>query len=128
MAALGEAGIVQLAGMLAAPGEGDNSKLEYAISGFSFYVTQPGQDQWRALAQRAYCLSLEKASSKDVKAFIISQLRIVGGDEAIAALQPYLSDERLRSEEHTSELQSLMRISYAVFCLQKTKNKISKPN
>src|SRR3546814_1568765 len=29
----------------------------------------------------------------------------------------------LRSEEHTSELQSLMRISYAVFCLKKTKIK-----
>src|SRR3546814_10723319 len=29
--------------------------------------------------------------------------------------------ERLRSEEHTSELQSLMRISYAVFCLKKQK-------
>src|SRR3546814_3881736 len=28
----------------------------------------------------------------------------------------------IRSEEHTSELQSLMRISYAVFCLKKTKN------
>src|SRR3546814_1734120 len=28
----------------------------------------------------------------------------------------------LRSEEHTSELQSLMRISYAVFCLTKTNN------
>src|SRR3546814_2305023 len=28
---------------------------------------------------------------------------------------------RTRSEEHTSELQSLMRISYAVFCLKKTK-------
>src|SRR3546814_9468734 len=28
-----------------------------------------------------------------------------------------------RSEEHTSELQSLMRISYAVFCLKKTKQK-----
>src|SRR3546814_1743252 len=28
----------------------------------------------------------------------------------------------LRSEEHTSELQSLMRISYAVFCLNKKKN------
>src|SRR3546814_8875042 len=28
-----------------------------------------------------------------------------------------------RSEEHTSELQSLMRISYAVFCLKKQKNK-----
>src|SRR3546814_3293819 len=29
--------------------------------------------------------------------------------------------DRDRSEEHTSELQSLMRISYAVFCLKKTK-------
>src|SRR3546814_4899379 len=29
-----------------------------------------------------------------------------------------------RSEEHTSELQSLMRISYAVFCLKKKKTKI----
>src|SRR3546814_6520328 len=29
--------------------------------------------------------------------------------------------DRLRSEEHTSELQSLMRISYAVFCLKKKK-------
>src|SRR3546814_6600382 len=33
-----------------------------------------------------------------------------------------LNSEHFRSEEHTSELQSLMRISYAVFCLKK-KNK-----
>src|SRR3546814_3640600 len=32
------------------------------------------------------------------------------------------SDRRRRSEEHTSELQSLMRISYAVFCLKKKKH------
>src|SRR3546814_1707557 len=31
-----------------------------------------------------------------------------------------------RSEEHTSELQSLMRISYAVFCLKKTHEKTNK--
>src|SRR3546814_4684322 len=31
-----------------------------------------------------------------------------------------------RSEEHTSELQSLMRISYAVFCLKKKKQKVKK--
>src|SRR3546814_5082370 len=34
-------------------------------------------------------------------------------------LYPTLS---IRSEEHTSEIQSLMRISYAVFCLKKKKN------
>src|SRR3546814_1491889 len=33
----------------------------------------------------------------------------------------------VRSEEHTSELQSLMRISYAVFCLKKKKNKLHTP-
>src|SRR3546814_9047956 len=33
----------------------------------------------------------------------------------------------LRSEEHTSELQSLMRISYAVFCLKKKKTNIRTP-
>src|SRR3546814_9682162 len=33
---------------------------------------------------------------------------------------------RLRSEEHTSELQSLMRISYAVFCLKKNRTKTTK--
>src|SRR3546814_7611496 len=32
-----------------------------------------------------------------------------------------MDDWQVRSEEHTSELQSLMRISYAVFCLKKKK-------
>src|SRR3546814_4686448 len=36
--------------------------------------------------------------------------------------------DRERSEEHTSELQSLMRISYAVFCLKKKKTKTKKLN
>src|SRR3546814_5486452 len=35
---------------------------------------------------------------------------------------------RIRSEEHTSELQSLMRISYAVFCLKKKKIKNTQNN
>src|SRR3546814_1434277 len=40
--------------------------------------------------------------------------------ETTARGQPeILRGQRSRSEEHTSELQSLMRISYAVFCLQK---------
>src|SRR3546814_10879969 len=35
-------------------------------------------------------------------------------------------EHEIRSEEHTSELQSLMRISYAVFCLKKKKKKTKK--
>src|SRR3546814_1413408 len=44
----------------------------------------------------------------DPSAFIAPGCRIIG-------------DVTIRSEEHTSELQSLMRISYAVFCLKKKK-------
>src|SRR3546814_8253092 len=36
--------------------------------------------------------------------------------------------EQIRSEEHTSELQSLMRSSYAVFCLKKKKNNYTNTN
>src|SRR3546814_8203436 len=39
-----------------------------------------------------------------------------------AAARSFVTMASGRSEEHTSELQSLMRISYAVFCLKKQKN------
>src|SRR3546814_8856808 len=41
--------------------------------------------------------------------------------DAARADHQYLAHSKTRSEEHTSELQSLMRISYAVFCLKKKK-------
>src|SRR3546814_8415889 len=43
-------------------------------------------------------------------------------DEPMGAVEVRLP-AAFRSEEHTSELQSLMRISYAVFCLKKKKHK-----
>src|SRR3546814_9548977 len=46
------------------------------------------------------------------------------GDQAFH-LQRFAAASSQRSEEHTSELQSLMRISYAVFCLKKKKKKLS---
>src|SRR3546814_7794628 len=50
----------------------------------------------------------------------IAEGHAVGGEVPVAALLDVRSRGRgFRSEEHTSELQSLMRISYAVFCLKK---------
>src|SRR3546814_5298255 len=47
---------------------------------------------------------------------------IVAGDRVLH-MEGWRDEAVVRSEEHTSELQSLMRISYAVFCLKKkTKN------
>src|SRR3546814_7695316 len=42
-----------------------------------------------------------------------------GGARSVVDCVPGDQLRRIRSEEHTSELQSLMRISYAVFCLKK---------
>src|SRR3546814_5188903 len=53
-----------------------------------------------------------------------------GLDKVLMLNEPEMIRHVLRSEEHTSELQSLMRISYAVFCLKKNKtnNKIHRKN
>src|SRR3546814_7626476 len=52
----------------------------------------------------------------DLTPKLARRVRSDGSDEEVA-----LEDVAVRSEEHTSELQSLMRISYAVFCLKKKK-------
>src|SRR3546814_10317928 len=55
-----------------------------------------------------------------------TSVRVQSGQVILSATLPYLRVDAPgnvvgRSEEHTSELQSLMRISYAVFCLKKKK-------
>src|SRR3546814_1330960 len=47
---------------------------------------------------------------------------VIDGEALVYDLPP--PAPRIRSEEHTSELQSLMRISYAVFCLKKKKKQV----
>src|SRR3546814_4389570 len=55
-------------------------------------------------------------------------------DEQLAVMAQALDADRAidlalaRSEEHTSELQSLMRISYAVFCLKKKNTTVKRPH
>src|SRR3546814_4960986 len=53
-------------------------------------------------------------------------LRIVAHSAGVRISDQYRKRHRRRSEEHTSELQSLMRISYAVFCLKKKKTQTKK--
>src|SRR3546814_964381 len=76
------------------------------------------------LGRGFWVTTMSEADLRDVSALYIEfeQRAVVEsvrhGDESweIRVLSSY---HRLRSEEHTSELQSLMRISYAVFCLKK---------
>src|SRR3546814_4758523 len=69
------------------------------------------------------------ASGPSGRAYIRSQtrLRIAPAPTAQSGRSRLRTARRIaiRSEEHTSELQSLMRISYAVFCLKKKNNHIT---
>src|SRR3546814_2733973 len=69
-------------------------------------VAMPSAEQIAALASGAGSVAGDQNSQVDAAA---EHNQVVG--------------RVLRSEEHTSELQSLMRISYAVFCLKKKKQK-----
>src|SRR3546814_1306194 len=54
---------------------------------------------------------------------IPQRTRDIGEHRRPLRARPSFFPTAVRSEEHTSELQSLMRISYAVFCLKKKNNK-----
>src|SRR3546814_4287272 len=65
------------------------------------------------------------SARKPTQALLLIQLKIIqrlGYFELLSTLPRVIVDHVCRSEEHTSELQSLMRISYAVFCLKKKKH------
>ncbi|NIG55190.1 DUF1080 domain-containing protein [Chitinophaga sp. Cy-1792] len=95
IAGLGEEGLVQMAAMLADPGKGDNTKMEYALAGYAFYVTQPGREALRSTASNAFAKALANASNPETKAFLIRELQATGNAAAVNVLIPYLKDARL---------------------------------
>ncbi len=95
MAALGKSGIAQLASMLVSADKGNNAKVQYALGGFSYFVTQNGKEDLRKMAAEAYGEALGKVADKENQAFLIFQLQQVGKDESVAVLAPYLSDPKL---------------------------------
>src|SRR3546814_4721160 len=76
-------------------------------------------------------ISAKPESSSPVSARMTGSVRSAGAvawpSFNRAALFALRACAKGRSEEHTSELQSLMRISYAVFCLKKKKQYLKQP-
>ncbi|MFP4055380.1 MAG: HEAT repeat domain-containing protein [Candidatus Brocadiia bacterium] len=89
------ASIVQLTRMLRAPGEGDDSKVRYAIHGLANYVQRPGAEKERKLFATTLSRQLASDLAPPVKGFLIRQLQLAGGRETIPAIARWLTDELL---------------------------------
>src|SRR3546814_9144601 len=91
-----------------------------ALSDFVFrqFAKRLAQTTDRKAAGPHQSLDGDRVDRRIVEMEQRQQRQILGAERlGIAILRP-----GLRSEEHTSELQSLMRISYAVFCLKQKNN------
>src|SRR3546814_4210818 len=81
-----------------------------------------GQMTSQARTRTRQCSSSKNCSEADIRKAIPSQQAAKQARPITPGLCRVNGQFACRSEEHTSELQSLMRISYAVFCLKKKKN------
>lgn len=95
MSTLGVEDLTSMALMLSE--NGNNEKLEYALSGFSFFASQQGKTEEEEKVVQAYGKALSQIKFDQGKAFLIENLRIIGNDEAVPFLAEYLKDERLAS-------------------------------
>src|SRR3546814_2169327 len=83
-----------------------------------------GLDRYEARARVVEAITAEGLAVTDAEGAPVVDAKPIMqpfGDRSGQVIEPFLTDQWFRSEEHTSELQSLMRISYAVFCLKKKK-------
>src|SRR3546814_3039846 len=103
-------GVGQLSFSRSAEAEADRIGLEY--------MARAGYDPQAAI-QLWQNMEAATAGSGQPPEFLSTHPNPGNRIEAIQAALPEVMP--IRSEEHTSELQSLMRISYAVFCLKKKK-------
>src|SRR3546814_4485683 len=95
--------------------------LERRLIGFSF-----GRLAWQKITEFAAGLStadVVAAAEDAARRAVLADHRAIATGDLIGAIERRRSLQGIRSEEHTSELQSLMRISYAVFCLKKKTHK-----
>jgi hypothetical protein len=92
---LGEEGLQQLVSMLAAPGKGDNTALEFAISAYTKNVMLPEKKGERKQAVKVYGNGIKQVGDDVSKQFLIKQLELTGDDDALPYLAPYVNNDRL---------------------------------
>src|SRR3546814_7706041 len=97
----------------------------FCVQGIRIFLLRMLVHHFLALARAAFCY---QSYSRELSTLLGGSTPLLCTVNPLWTLWCRAGSGHRRSEEHTSELQSLMRISYAVFCLKKKKNKYKTPN
>src|SRR3546814_7071188 len=112
-------------------------KIDEELKARAVRLVNDHQGEYSSLTAAAAVVAKQLGVGKESVRRWVIQSQVDGGQrqgattEELAEIKALKAENRrlredVRSEEHTSELQSLMRISYAVFCLKKKKKTTSK--
>ncbi len=91
----GKEGVVDLCSRLSPPEEGGDVNVRFAISGLTKTIQLQGDEADRTLVVKAFLDALQQAENREVKAFLIRQIQVIGKKEAISPLSRYLTDQEL---------------------------------
>lgn len=116
--ALGAAGITEMALMLQAPGEGDNTRLQYALAGYAAYVSSARPEMRKAVIP-AWLKALKLTVQPENKIFLIEQLQLFGDKSVVPALKQYLlhpsfCDPAVRVLTHIAGSEALIAMETAL--------------
>jgi len=105
-----EAGdLAKLCDMLVEPGTGDDTKPRMALHALTWYLGSSGTAAQRDKYVDALCGALEADKPREVKAFVVRQLQLVGNERAVPTLAKFLQDD----EHYADAAQALLAIGGA---------------
>ena len=93
--ALGPDAITELCKLIIPPGTGDDTKARWALSNLVKYTASYAPEDRRAMVARAVADVMNAADDKEVQAFLIRQLQVVGKTEVVPDLAGWLTDAAL---------------------------------
>jgi HEAT repeat protein len=92
---LGPGAVRELCRRLLPAGRGDDAAVRFALNGLAVYVGPAGREKERKGFLDAVMDGLRASKEKEVRAFLISQVELAGGREAVRPLARYLADPDL---------------------------------
>jgi len=92
---LGPSGIRSVCRRLSPPGKEDDTLARFALDAMAVHVTRPGAEKERKAFAGVLGKALQSAADYEVKAFLIEEIQLTGGNESVDVLRRYLHDGAL---------------------------------